>query len=141
MVLRSGHCGLESVDLPVLKTTMIRESHWRVLKHDILHPYNRPRMDLVAHCIVRQLMPRTHQKMHHLLSRNHRMYQASWRRDFKKDWRAARAMDLSNTVYTTDINDWVCSCSGFVQSRFLLCKHLVQPKRTADQLLHRFSET
>ncbi len=73
-----------SVDLPVWKTIMILESHWRVLKHDILHPYNRRRMDLVVHCIIRELMPISVQKMYHLLSRNHRMYRASWRRHLKR---------------------------------------------------------
>lgn len=84
--------------------------------------------DLVVHCIIRELMPINGSKMHYLLSRNHRMYQASWRRDFKKDWKAARAMNLGNTVHTTDVDGWVCSCPGFVQSRFLLCKHLVKAK-------------
>jgi hypothetical protein len=34
-------------EIPVLKTTMIVESHWRRLKHDYLHRFNRPRIDLV----------------------------------------------------------------------------------------------
>ena len=127
-----------SVDLPVLKTTMILESRWRVLKHDILHPYNRPRMDLVVHCIIRELMPINGSKMHYLLSRNHRMYQASWRRDFKKDWKAARAMNLGNTVHTTDVDGWVCSCPGFVQSRF--ASIWSKPKRSIHQSPRPFSE-
>ena len=38
--------------LPVLKTTMITESHWRKIKHDYLHRFNRPRIDLVCWVIV-----------------------------------------------------------------------------------------
>jgi len=130
-----------SLEVPVFKTTMILESHWRVLKHDILHAYNRPRMDLVVHCIIRELMPLNDGKMHFLLNRNHRMYSATWRRDFKKDWRAARSTKLGNTVHTTDINQWTCSCSAFVLSRFLLCKHLVKAKENDGPVSPSFSET
>lgn len=35
-------------EIPVLKTTMIVESHWRKIKHDYLHRFNRPRIDLVV---------------------------------------------------------------------------------------------
>ena len=31
-------------EIPVLKTTMIIESHWRKIKHDYLHSFNRPRL-------------------------------------------------------------------------------------------------
>ena len=34
-------------EIPVLKITMIIESHWRKIKHDYLHRFNRPRIDLV----------------------------------------------------------------------------------------------
>ena len=97
-----------------------------------------PTHGFVVHCIIRELMPINGSKMHYLLSRNHRMYQASWRRDFKKDWKAARAINLGNTVHTTDVDGWVCSCPGFVQSRF--ASIWSKPKRSIHQSPRPFSE-
>ena len=68
------------------------------------------------------------------------MYRASWGRHFKKDWVSLRAAKLSNTVHTTDVNEWLCSCSSFVLSRFLICKHLVHAKENDGQVLASFFE-
>ncbi len=115
--------------LPVLKTTMVLESDWRLLKQDFLHRYNRPRMDLVVHCIVTELLPAMDRKMVALLASNQRIYKADWRKEFKKTWLDARNTPLgTQTRHTTDISKWVCSCTKFVLSRFLLCKHLVQKR-------------
>ena len=45
------------MEIPVLKTTMIVESHWRVLKHQFLHRFNRPRIDLVTWILITRVMP------------------------------------------------------------------------------------
>ncbi len=118
--------------LPVLKTTMILESHWRLLKQDFLHRYNRPRMDLVVHCIVSELLPVMDRNMDAILSNNQRIHKADWRRGFKKAWIVAQSATLgTQTQHATDVHNWVCSCGKFVLSRFLLCKHLVQGKELA----------
>lgn len=115
--------------LPVLKTTMVLESHWRVLKQDYLHQYNRPRMDLVVHCLVTEVMPAMDRKMSALLSGNQRIYKADWRREFKKAWLDARKSTINEeTQHAPDLQYWVCSCKKFLLSRFLLCKHLIQRK-------------
>jgi hypothetical protein len=44
-------------EIPVLKTTMIVESHWRKIKHDYLHDYSRPRIDLVIWVLLDRLIP------------------------------------------------------------------------------------
>ena len=45
--------------IPVLKTTMIMESHWRLLKHDFLHHFARPRIDRVTFVLLQQVIPRS----------------------------------------------------------------------------------
>lgn len=42
-------------EVPVLKTTMILESHWRVVKHDYLERFNKPRMDLLVWILIERL--------------------------------------------------------------------------------------
>ena len=38
----------EALEVPILRTTMIVESHWRKVKHGRLHQFNRPRAGLVV---------------------------------------------------------------------------------------------
>ena len=44
-------------EIPKLKTTMAVESHWRRIKHDYLHRFNRPRVDLFVWVLTRRLTP------------------------------------------------------------------------------------
>jgi len=131
-----------NLSIPVLKTTMILESHWRVLKHDFLHQYNRPRMDLVVHCMVAELLPVMNQKLRFLMTGNYRMYHANWRKLFKRDWQHCRRGKLgdANVHYTDNIN-WVCSCPQFIFSRFLMCNHLVKVKESAEEVSPEFFRT
>lgn len=114
--------------IPVLKTTMIIESHWRVVKHDFLHRFNRPRIDLVCWILVSRLVPRALDRMTALLKKNHRKAKASWRKDFKQQWRRMRSSRVetqSLLKYHTDPVKWTCACNSFLLSRFLLCKHIL----------------
>ncbi|TRM60898.1 hypothetical protein BD626DRAFT_353191, partial [Schizophyllum amplum] len=43
--------------IPVLKTTMIMESHWRRIKHDFLHHFRLPRCDLLVWILTTKLAP------------------------------------------------------------------------------------
>ncbi|TFK57941.1 hypothetical protein BDN72DRAFT_737553, partial [Pluteus cervinus] len=43
--------------IPILKTTMILESHWRRIKHDFLHHFRMPRCDLLVWILVTKLAP------------------------------------------------------------------------------------
>jgi len=42
--------------------------------------------------------------------------------------------------YHIDINNWVCSCPAYLNSRYLLCKHLVS-KKNGKEFLPTFLET
>ncbi|KAJ7220474.1 hypothetical protein GGX14DRAFT_674827 [Mycena pura] len=50
-------------EIPVLKTTMILESHWRCIKHDFLHHFHMPRCDLLAWILIVKLAPSYYRKL------------------------------------------------------------------------------
>ena len=39
-----------------LRTTMTVESHWCVIKHDYLHHFNHPRLDLLIHILIQKVI-------------------------------------------------------------------------------------
>ncbi|KAH9048602.1 hypothetical protein EDB83DRAFT_2507350 [Lactarius deliciosus] len=52
-----------------------------------------------------------------------------WRKNFKAMWKKAMRTQITmplNERYRPDVKRFVCTCSQFVVSRFLICKHLVQ---------------
>ncbi|RIB29617.1 hypothetical protein C2G38_2297448, partial [Gigaspora rosea] len=51
---------------------------------------------------------------------------ASWCPVFKRDWKTCAKKALGSNSYATDSKTWTCSCPAYLDSRFLLCKHLVQ---------------
>ncbi len=117
-------------EIPVLKTTMIIESHWRKIKHDYLHRFNRPRIDLVIWVLLSRSIPDGLTRMQALLQRNHRKATACWRKDFKREWK--KRIERSNPLeadhiqrYHTDPVRWTCGCPYFLTSRFLVCKHIL----------------
>jgi hypothetical protein len=72
-----------------LKTTMIVESLWRNLKHRDLQEFNRPRLDLVTHIIISDVLPRVHMTLDYIqnLRRIGRPKAlAGWQTDFRADW-------------------------------------------------------
>ncbi|KAI1005475.1 hypothetical protein K3495_g2743 [Podosphaera aphanis] len=100
---------------------MIVESHWRRIKHDYLHRYNRPRVDLVISILTSPVIPQAVDKMNSIRSKNHGKAVAAWRKTFKKNWD-----DLLDSVvnqdllkYHTNPIKWTCACPGFLLSRFL----------------------
>lgn len=117
-----------ATEIPVLKTTMIVESHWRRLKHDFLHRFNRPRIDLVVWILLTRVIPDVIARMRAVRSGDHRIGRAHWRKSLKRQWKAleGKIIDPDNIKrYHTDPLKWVCACEAFLQSRFLICKHLV----------------
>ncbi|KAI0994209.1 hypothetical protein K3495_g13973, partial [Podosphaera aphanis] len=115
-------------EVPVLKTTMILESHWCRVKHSYLHDYNRPRIDLVAYIILSRLIPDTYDKLQILLSKDLRRGTMSWRLAFKQMWQKLESEQCPPALfseYATNPHSWTCACFPFANSRFLLCKHLV----------------
>ncbi|KAJ7211663.1 hypothetical protein GGX14DRAFT_564879 [Mycena pura] len=55
---RSSHAAI-----PRLRTTMICESHWRHIKHDFLHQFHSPRVDLLIWILVKKLAPTYYRKL------------------------------------------------------------------------------
>ncbi|KAJ3819898.1 hypothetical protein F5880DRAFT_1031187 [Lentinula raphanica] len=117
-------------EITILKTTMICESHWRRIKHDFLHHFHKPRLDLLVWILITKLAPAYYRKLDLLLTNTGRYRElSSWRKPFKKEWRRcenAEIPDPMNPKYRPDVDRWVCTCPHLVKSRFLLCKHLVQ---------------
>ena len=118
-----------ATEIPVLKTTMIVESHWRKLKHDYLHKFNRPRIDLVVWVLLTRAIPDSLVRMRALLSQDHRRAIASWRKAFKREWKklTIRSEVIEDPIqrYHTNPAQWTCACPIFINSRFLICKHLL----------------
>ena len=115
-------------EIPILKTTMIVESHWRKIKHDYLHRFNRPRIDLVIWVLISRLIPSALARMQALLQQNHRKATASWRKDFKTEWKKLNERQTEPVrlqQHHTDPVRWTCGCPYFLSSRFLTCKHIL----------------
>jgi len=111
--------------IPFSKTTMMIEAHWKVLKHDYLYRFNRPRLDYVIYVICEHLLPQQENRLLQLINgRQH----PHWWEEFKREWKKTGQRNVSTNSeerYYTSEALWVCSCPNFLQSRFLLCKHLV----------------
>ena len=117
-----------SPEIPVLKTTMVVESHWKTVKHDYLARFNRPRVDLVVWVLLSQVIRDSVDRLDNLLTPELREGGASWRKKFKSTWKWLENAEVdpgSITRYHTDPFRFVCACPSFLQSRFLICKHLV----------------
>ena len=117
-----------ATEIPILKTTMIVASHWRKIKHDYLHQFNRPRIDMVLWILTTRVIPDASRKLLAIIQGDHRQGLSSWRIDFKKEWKAqaSKAVNERNlNTYHTEPTKCVCSCDAFMHSRFLICKHIV----------------
>ncbi|KAF5175078.1 Atp-dependent dna helicase pif1 [Thalictrum thalictroides] len=115
-------------EIPVLRTTMIVESHWRRIKRDFLCRFNRPRIDLVVWTLISRSIPQGLEKMEAIQDGNYRKGVASWRKKFKQQWKKFASQGTDNEAlkkYYTDAAAWTCGCEAFLLSRFLLCKHIV----------------
>lgn len=71
-------------EIPVLRTTMIFESHCRVIKHDYLHRFNRPRIDMVTYVLDQFAIPRSLWKLERNLGGDLRLGRSAWRKAFKR---------------------------------------------------------
>jgi hypothetical protein len=103
---------------------------WRQIKHDFLHHFHRPRLDLLVWILVEKLAPSYYRKLDQMLNDTGRYRELScWRKPFKHEWKKLTKTPITmplNAKYRPDPKTWVCTCPYFVKSRFLLCKHLVQ---------------
>src|SRR5437868_14173295 len=96
--------------IPFASTTMITESHWRVLKYNYKYNYNRPRIDRLTQIIAEQLVPDFEIK---LAQYNGNRIFPSWWYEFKADWIKVTKAEIqpdANERYYINVNNWVCSC-------------------------------
>lgn len=114
--------------IPLARTTMITESHWRVLKYHYKYNYNRPRLDRLTQILVEHLVPDSELKM---IQYNNIRNLPSWWRAFKREWERATAREIPDGEdrYHTDAETWTCSCQAYLRSPYLICKHLVSKKK------------
>ena len=64
-------------EMPVLKTTVILESHWSNLKHQYLHNSNRAQIDLVIFILTSRVIPQAMRHLQALASGDARIGKAS----------------------------------------------------------------
>jgi hypothetical protein len=106
--------------VPLMRTTMVSESHFRKIKHDYLDLIRSPRADLLIHILTRRLQPRYRRKIELLLrpnGRNRLSDAAAWRVDFKKEWKACVSAPIQWTLpYRVTPERWLCECPAFVLS-------------------------
>jgi hypothetical protein len=111
-----------ATEICIFRTTMLMESHWKVVKRDYLPKFFRPCLDLVIYIIVSRLIPH-HQQQFNKYKRGREI--VSWRKEFKSEWITLSKKEVKGN-YITNINTWTCNCLSFLLSRFFICKHLIQ---------------
>jgi len=116
-------------ELCLFKTTMLVESHWKVIKRDFLPKFFRPRLDLVIFIIIKRLLPHYQQRQNRIIQGREK---PSWRKEFKKEWRICEKHEKKENTHVTDVEKWVCSCNSFLLSRWPICYHLVQLKKDLE---------
>lgn len=75
--------------IPRIRTTMIVESFWKSFKHHVLTHFRRPRLDLVTHLIIHDVLNRLNLKLDYILGirrtgRGKPLY--PWQGEFKGIW-------------------------------------------------------
>ena len=78
-------------------TTMLMESHWKVVKCDYLPKFFRPRLDLVTYIIISRLIPH-HQQQFNKYQQGREV--VSWRKEFKKEWISLSKRKINETYMT-----------------------------------------
>ncbi len=103
---------------------MTAEAHWSVLKRHYLVMHNRPRVDFIIHLMETTLLSKF-RNYYALLSAGVKM--PRWWPAFKTEWRSLSERAL-NRNYNTSEQSWICSRPAFLNSRFMMCKHLINGK-------------
>ncbi|CAG8838020.1 43770_t:CDS:2, partial [Gigaspora margarita] len=95
--------------IPVGKTNMMIESHWRVLKHYYLNYFNRPRLDYLVWVICSCALPDQIDRFQQI-----QLGQVTpkWFDEFKKSWNQLAARPITDDVnerYMIDLTCWFAS--------------------------------
>ncbi|PKC65982.1 hypothetical protein RhiirA1_513231 [Rhizophagus irregularis] len=118
-----------------IKTTMIVESHWRHIKHDHLYKFRKPRVDHLCFILVKKVIS---QQLYRIQLLQQGRYSVPWRKEFKKEWKQHEKKTTQlNGKYFTDSTKWICACPAYIQSRFFLCKHLVNSVQKVDAIFFK----
>jgi hypothetical protein len=75
--------------IPHLKSTMISEAQWKVIKHNDLGMFNRPQLDLVVYVLINRLLPQVRVMLATVLGQHCLGHTASpndWQNDFHAQW-------------------------------------------------------
>ncbi len=99
------------------------ESYWKVIKRNYLPRFFRPRLDLVIFIIIIRLIPHNEIMYNKYQKGREKVAQ---RKDFKKHWKNLATKEISEELYYTNTDQWICSCLAFLKDRFFLYKHLVK---------------
>ena len=73
----------------VLKMTMVVESQWQNLKHRNLQEFNQPKLDLVTHIILNDVLPCMQRMLNYIQNirwAGQAKALAGWQTDFHSDW-------------------------------------------------------
>jgi hypothetical protein len=73
-----------TMTIPNAKSTMLVESHWRVLKRNFLYHYNRPRFDLLTYLMIDYHFAST--KITYQQNVVMRREVLAWEREFVHEW-------------------------------------------------------
>jgi hypothetical protein len=106
---------------------------WRHLKKEWLHLWPKMRLDLLVWTVIEKIVPEYVEEVEQFLRPTKLARDASsWRKEFKREWRKCEVKDTSTpgefpyTKYNPDPGSWTCACPAYRDSRFLICKHLIQ---------------
>ena len=100
--------------IPFGKTNMIIEAHWKVVKHDYLYRFNRPRIDYVVFVLCEKVASAQTTRLHQLANGRVSPY---WWENFKRAWKRCAIENIAVHVeerYYSDVDKWICSCPAFL---------------------------
>ncbi|KAG2222715.1 hypothetical protein INT45_011203 [Circinella minor] len=113
--------------IPMAKTTMLIEAHWKVLKRNHLYHYNRARLNLLVYVIMDRYFPDLRYKFNRdTVIGSHA---TRWANEFTKEWNrlvGREEKSNANALYEPSTETWTCGSPSFLTSRYLICKYLVR---------------
>lgn len=108
---------------------MTVENFWRQLKHDFLHHFFRPRVDLLVWILINNVTP-AYVACAEVLEDTHRLGRpnklTSFQTKFKSAWKKLAELPVSGRQYNIDLESFICDCGRQKYQAHHLCKHLVQ---------------
>ncbi|KAG8832115.1 GTP-binding protein Rho1 [Serendipita sp. 399] len=92
------------------------------------------RLDLLVYTLIEKVLPEYSHAINLIVRPSGRARdRASWRKEFKHEWKLLAKKTFSSEEdefpylkYNPNPHLWLCGCPAFRDSRFLICKHLIQ---------------